>query len=129
MYAYSHIKSAVEAISGYTGSEPFSLYLRHFFSKNKKFGSRDRKAISHLCFCYFRLGHALPELPMDKKIIAGLFLCSGQEEPMLQELSPLFHEKVLLPPDEKMQLMGDALLWKKIFPLLHPGIKKKCKKK
>jgi 16S rRNA (cytosine967-C5)-methyltransferase len=128
MYAYSYIKSAVEAISGYTGSQPFALYLRQFFSRNKKFGARDRKAISHLCYCHFRLGHALPELSPTDKMTAGLFLCSGQKEAMLLELSPLFHEKVQLLPDEKMQLAGDGHLWEKIFPLLNhlsPSIEKK----
>lgn len=40
----------------YDGIEPLHLYLKKYFAENKKHGSRDRKAITGLCYGYFRLG-------------------------------------------------------------------------
>lgn len=38
----------------YQRPEPLSLFLKNYFSQNKKLGSRDRKAIREACYMYFR---------------------------------------------------------------------------
>lgn len=116
MYAYSYISTATVIISGYTGDEPLSSFLRHFFAKDKKYGSRDRKAISHLCYCYFRLGNALNKLPAEERIIKALFLCSSKSDPLLQQLDASLNEQVSLQPVEKMNIIGTTSLWQDIFP-------------
>ncbi|UAY54072.1 RsmB/NOP family class I SAM-dependent RNA methyltransferase [Arachidicoccus terrestris] len=40
----------------YDGKEPLHLYLKKYFAENRQHGSRDRKAITGLCYSYFRLG-------------------------------------------------------------------------
>lgn len=117
MYAYSYISTAAAIIRGYAGEAPLAAYLRQSFAKEKKYGSRDRKAISHLCYCYFRLGNALKELPVEARITKALFLCSTQSDVLLQQLDAALNEQVLLPVNEKMKLLGDDFLWKEIFPL------------
>lgn len=102
---------------GYTGDEPLSSFLRQFFSKEKKYGSRDRKAISHLCYGYFRLGHALEGLPVEERMMKALFLCSTEPNILLQQLDAALNEQVMLPVEEKMNIAGDGSLWQHIFPL------------
>lgn len=117
MYAHSYIKTAAAIIGGYTGDEPLYSFLRQFFAKDKKYGSRDRKAISHLCYCYFRLGNALNGRPVEERIINALFLCSSKSDPLLQQLDEALNGKVSLPLNEKMNIPGEASLWQNIFPL------------
>lgn len=53
---------------------PLSAYLKHYFSLNKKHGSRDRKLITQLCFSYYRLGKSLDKIPVHERITVGMFL-------------------------------------------------------
>ncbi|MEJ7826704.1 MAG: Fmu (Sun) domain protein, partial [Segetibacter sp.] len=61
-YAKQYIKTAVEFIRNYDGAVPLNHYLKSKFSIEKKYGSKDRKYISHLCYAYFRLGHFLKDI-------------------------------------------------------------------
>lgn len=117
MYAHAHINTAITVFSSYTNREPFAAYLRHFFSKDKKYGSRDRKTISHLCYCLFRLGNALQQLPVKERMIKALFLCSTKNNQLLEELEPELNRLAELPINEKMKIAGDAMFWQQIFPL------------
>jgi len=90
----------------YNGEEPFSSFLKKYFSANKKFGSKDRKAISHSCYCYFRLGKAAKNLPIEERILAGLFMCSKEANEMLAAIKPEWNEKVLLPVSEKCSMLN-----------------------
>lgn len=53
-YHRSHVNTASTIIESYKGEIPLSVFLKKFFSANKKYGSRDRKQISSLCFDHFR---------------------------------------------------------------------------
>ena len=77
----SYIKVSVSLIQNYEGKEPLALHLKSYFSKNKKHGSKDRKWISHFCYCYFRIGHALKNLSVEERLSAAILLCTkiGQE--------------------------------------------------
>lgn len=75
-YAHRYTQYAITALNGYDGSLPLHHYLKQFFAADKKYGSKDRKHISQLCYCYFRLGHALKELPAAERLYAAAFLCS-----------------------------------------------------
>lgn len=74
-YAKQYIRSAEIIIGLYDGSMPLAAFLRNYFASQKKFGSKDRKHIAHLCYCYFRLGHACLHLPVGKRMKIALFLC------------------------------------------------------
>ena len=92
-----------------------SIFLKSFFSQNKKYGSNDRKQISNLCYCYFRLGHALQQLPTEERLVAGLFLCEQRPQELLENIKPEWNELIALPPDEKLGMLnftlGDIFPW------------------
>jgi tRNA and rRNA cytosine-C5-methylases len=68
---YSHLNTAIQLLQQYNGEQPFGHYIKQYFNAHKKYGSKDRKHISQLCYSYFRLGKALPALSMEEKILHG----------------------------------------------------------
>ncbi len=78
-YAKQYIKTAVEFIQNYDGAVPLNHYLKSKFSIEKKYGSKDRKHISHLCYAYLRLGHYLKDIDEEERIKAALFLLGSEE--------------------------------------------------
>ena len=114
---YSYINSAKEIINRYNGEEPLSSFLKKHFSSNKKFGSKDRKSISHLCYCYYRLGKAATaNLPIEERILTGLYLCSNESNEILAALKPEWDKKVYLPVSEKLLIINYSLLVTEVFP-------------
>ena len=81
MHSYSYLNTSTSIISSYDGKLPLSPYLKQFFSQHKKYGSKDRRYISHLCYCYYRLGQALKDMDVADRIKAALYLC--EEEPKM----------------------------------------------
>ena len=114
--AQSHLNSAVAIIEQYKGEEPFAAFLRKYFSQHKKYGSKDRKQVAHLCYCYFRLGKALINMPTSQRIVTALFLCSNIPDPLLDTLKPAWGEKVLLPVEEKLAIIEGKEIISNIFP-------------
>lgn len=110
MKYFSHIQSARQIVEGYHGKEPFHRYIRAFFAQHKKFGSRDRKQIGALCYAYWRLGHALSDLPTEHSILAGHFLCTGNIEPefadpLLEAVKPEWNAALHLGIPEKLSMI------------------------
>ncbi|HRO44427.1 methyltransferase domain-containing protein [Agriterribacter sp.] len=112
---HSYVNTSVEIVRRYTGGEPLAVFLGSFFAAGKKYGSKDRKQISHLCYCYYRTGKMFPaNIPagsdtLQGYILAGLFLCSSQPNEMLQQLSPEWNEKVHLSIEEKYEILHKNL--------------------
>jgi 16S rRNA (cytosine967-C5)-methyltransferase len=79
-FIHQHIQSAKKIIEQYKGEIPLAAYLKNYFSANKKFGSKDRKNIAHLCFCFYRLGKSLVEIDIETRIKIALFLCDENEK-------------------------------------------------
>jgi len=48
-------------------------YLKAYYAQEKKHGAKDRKYITHLCYSYYRLGHALKELTVKERLKIALF--------------------------------------------------------
>jgi len=113
---HSYLNTSVTILTVYKGEEPFAGYIKQFFSANKKYGSKDRKQISHLCYCYFRTGKALAELSVEDRIIAGLFLCSTEENEMLTFLKQEWGLHTGLSIEEKFILIDSDLTKQDIFP-------------
>ncbi len=112
---YSYINTAKQILNAYDGNEPFAFFIRTYFSKYKKYGSKDRKMITHLCYCYFRLGGLIKATGMEEKIVTGLFLCSSAGNEVLQLLKPEWNEEVQLSTADKLKLLSiDSA--NKIFP-------------
>ena len=112
---HSYINSSKEILSQYKGEEPFPSFLRKFFSQNKKYGSKDRKHISHLCYCYFRLGKSMTAISIEEQLLVGLFLCSSESNEILKELKPEWNEAVATNIEEKISLTGISISIQNIF--------------
>lgn len=100
---HSYLNSAIAILDEYRGDEPFSSFLKKYFSANKKFGSKDRKQVAHLCYCYFRLGKAAMHLPTEERILTGLFLCSKENNEILAALKPEWSNKITESTEEKLK--------------------------
>ena len=83
---HSYINSAAQIIDQYAGKEPLSSFLQSYFRSNKKYGSRDRKIISNLCYSFFRLGKQSENIPVEEKLLIGLFLTSDGPDELLNAL-------------------------------------------
>ncbi|MET0635365.1 MAG: Fmu (Sun) domain-containing protein [Chitinophagaceae bacterium] len=106
MFHYSHLNTAARILASYEGGQPFGLYLKEFFRQDKKYGSRDRRQISHLCYCYFRLGRLSPDEAMTDRILTGLFLCSETADELLINLKPDWAKAINKPIEEKCSIAG-----------------------
>ena len=84
----SHLNSAVTILRSYNGNEPFHLFIKKYFSANKKYGSKDRKQITSLCYNYFRLGNAAANISLEDKILLGTFLCENKKSEFLKSIKP-----------------------------------------
>lgn len=113
---FSYLNSAKEILAAYNGGETFSSFSKRYFTQHKKFGSKDRRQISHLCYCYFRLGKSASSLPVEEKILMGLFLCSEESNEILDGLRPEWNEKVSLSMGEKCSMLDTRYSVLSIFP-------------
>ena len=107
---HSYINSTKEILGIYKGDEPLSSFLKKYFSTNKKFGSKDRKQISNLCYCFFRLGKVVMNTSTEEKILTGLFLCTNESNEILAALKPEWNEKCELQLGEKLLIINSSLL-------------------
>ena len=112
---YSYLNSAKGILQEYDGHEPFASFIKKYFTQHKKFGSKDRKQVSHLCYCYFRLGKALRDTPIEEKILNALFLCSNVQNEILKDLKAEWNEKVESPLADKISLIGFQFSIQDIF--------------
>ncbi len=113
---HSYINSSKEILLAYTGGEPLATYLKKHFGANKKFGSKDRKQIAHLCYSFFRLGKAFASVAVEEKILIAVFLCSTESNNVLANLKPEWNEKVNLSVEEKLSLINYPFDHTQLFP-------------
>jgi 16S rRNA (cytosine967-C5)-methyltransferase len=116
MKYFSHLNTAVQLLQQYNGKLPFGIFIRQYFSAHKKYGSKDRKNISHLCYCGFRTGKALQHLSVEEQIQTGLFLCSNESNELLQHLKPEWNEMAHLSLKEKFSVLNIQSSIFNVFP-------------
>lgn len=114
MKPQAYLHSAVHIVQQYRGEIPFATWLKAYFRLHKKYGSKDRKAIADLCFCYFRLGNAFAGYGLEDRFLIGQFLCH-EKSLFVQSLKPEWSEYSALPLKEKMTFL-DASQVRSIFP-------------
>ena len=113
----THISTAISILSEYKGEQPFNFYLRQYFSRNKKHGSRDRKYITSLCYNYFRLGKAFKELSVGDRLLVSVLLSDDHTaDSITEELKPEWMGFTGKPFKEKLFALGYPSLEDKIFP-------------
>lgn len=114
MKYFSHLNTATQLIEQFHGQEPLHHFLKKFFGQHKKFGSKDRKRISHLCYTFYRVGRAFPgEIKhrstetIQEIILAGLFLCSNTSDELLGIMRPSWNEKINVSIHEKEDIVNE----------------------
>ncbi|MEO6844473.1 MAG: Fmu (Sun) domain-containing protein [Ginsengibacter sp.] len=114
---HRYLEYASTLLNNYNGKEPFHLYLKKYFSTNKKHGSRDRKQITSLCYYYFRLGFGTTSaISVEEKLILATFLIEENPSSFLETLNPEWNKNINLAIDRKLELVKDIFDVKKIFP-------------
>ncbi len=115
---HSYLNSSVRILSEYDGNSPFFLFIKKFFSKHKKYGSRDRRLISDYCYQYFRIGNAFSDKELSERILIGRFLCSTDPNRMLEIHRPEWNEVAELSLTEKLEMLKTEPndVFSKLFP-------------
>ena len=117
MRYHSYLNSAKKIIESNKGDVPFSLFLKKYFAANKKYGSKDRKQIATLCYNFYRLGKALPDISIEEKIITGNFLCEQVSNDFLAFHKPEWNDLIAKSLAEKNAFIGFDI--EKIFPWIN----------
>jgi 16S rRNA (cytosine967-C5)-methyltransferase len=107
-------------LSAFNGQEPFHLFLKKYFTSNKKHGSKDRKLIAALCYDYFRLGFGVSmKTDQKEKFLLSSFLCEIKSSSLLQFFKPDWNTSISLPVSDKLKIVMKEFNAEKIFPF--PG--------
>lgn len=123
MRLQSYLQSSVEILAQYSGDIPFAAWLKNHFRQHKKFGSKDRRLIADLCFCYFRLGNAFAWQEREDRMLAAQLLCH-RNSAFVRECKPEWQAVSDQSLQEKLQFLG-ASIDDTIFPFpdeLSPAI-------
>ncbi len=106
MLYFSQLNTAKNVIGNYRHQEPLHTYLRGFFKQNKKYGSRDRKLISSLCYNFYRLGNASKSYDIEFRILLGYFLVHQTSTSFLETLKPEWNNAVDKSIHDKLIVAG-----------------------
>ena len=116
MKHFSHLNTATQLIQQYRGEEPLPHFLKGFFGAHKKFGSKDRKRISHLCYVFYRVCRGFSyEIPLQRAediqqvIVAGLFLCEYESDDLLAAMKPTWNQMISAGTREKVVVINQDL--------------------
>lgn len=116
---HRYLNYAISILNEYNGEEPLHLYLKKYFSANKKHGSKDRKQITSLCYDYFRVGFAVSsKISIQEKMLLATFLVEKKSSAVLEKLKPLWNEKIHLDTSSKIAMVNDVFSLEKIFPFV-----------
>ncbi len=85
---FSYRNTASQIIKEYNGGVPFIQYLKTYFRKFPKYGSRDRRLIADLCYGYFRIGCSVQQLDLSDQINIGFFLTHQTDNGYLEAVTP-----------------------------------------
>ena len=104
---HSYLANSTKLINEYKPGVPLSYHLKTFFKSEKKYGSRDRKVISSICYHYFRCFHLFNGIEFSEKLIFNaVFLCEKKEVDFLKALAPELNENIHLTVKEKLQFLN-----------------------
>lgn len=120
-FFHAYLSNASLLLENYKQQEPFAVYLKNFFKRNKKFGSRDRKVIGDLCYGFWRMGNSVTALSITEAIVAGFFMTHQEDNGLLEAQNPILVAKLKASPEEKLQFLSTcfpALDANQIFPAL-----------
>lgn len=117
---FSYLNTAEVLINQYDGTLPFHHFIRQYFKEHSKYGSRDRKSISALCYAYFRIGNLFRSVDVKEKILRALFLIQDVPSPLLQALRPEWPDLTHAPLKERISYLKEMDIpidMDQVFPL------------
>jgi len=120
-----YIQTSLDILKGYQGGAPFHFALKGFFKQHHRYGSRDRKLISSLCYAFFRGAHALGGTINQENLLHAYFLSEHPNESLLDSILPGWGAPVTAPIPEKISWLRSQRAIAPIFPwpgLLSSGI-------
>ena len=118
-YFHSYQNTASSILDAYSYREPFTFFLKKYFRKFKKFGSRDRKIIADLCFGYFRIGQSALNYSVQDQLIIGYYLTHQFDTGYLEMFSPSLSSSIDREIADKIKLLNTQYPdfdYHKIFP-------------
>lgn len=98
MRFHAHVNASVKILNDYHGHFPFAGWLKDYFRKHKKYGSKDRKFVTTLCFGYFRLGKNIHDFTTEQAVTIGYALQVLEADELLQYYQPKFYDWLKLNP-------------------------------
>ncbi len=84
----NQLRYAVEIVDAYKGEIPLHAWLKDYFRAHKQMGSRDRRQLSALVYSFYRLGHAVRNMPAKDRLLTGLYVCTDQPSDLLRHFRP-----------------------------------------
>jgi 16S rRNA (cytosine967-C5)-methyltransferase len=118
-YFQKYLQYAALILSSFEGGEPFHIYLKKYFARNRKHGSKDRKIITALCYNYFRLGVGVikKDNPAGSLLLA-VYLCENAYSALLAFFKPEWSASIEAPLSEKIDTVGGQFDSEHIFHFL-----------
>lgn len=113
---HSYINNALAILNQYKGDIPFSVFIKNFFSKEKKFGSSDRKQISAICYNYLRVGLFFKKELSAETLLSATFICVSESSLLINNLKPEWNEKITNDIAEKLLFLNYDTNLENIFP-------------
>ncbi len=108
---HSYLANASKLIHSYKPGTPLPFHLKQFFQSEKKYGSKDRKMISSLCYHYFRCFHLYKDESFSEvHLLNSVFLCEKKDNDFLKALSPELNERVTSSIEEKLEYLGFEII-------------------
>jgi 16S rRNA (cytosine967-C5)-methyltransferase len=85
-YIWQHIETIINT---YTGGVPLTHFLKNYFKLHPRLGSRDRKILSEMAYCWFRVSKGLSlSLEFEEKMRMCLKIC-GASAKNIEQFYPL----------------------------------------
>ena len=103
---HSHLITGVKVLQSHKVGEPLLYHLKRFFAAEKKYGSKDRKQITSLCYNYYRLGKAKKNDTIEQRIITATFLCNNESSNFLKEFDSILNNKITLNKEAKLSFLN-----------------------
>ena len=101
----NHLRYAVNIISHYKGELPLAAWLKNFFHVHKQMGSADRRTVSELIYCFYRLGRIPIYLTTEIRILAAVFVCNHESHPILEYFKPVWNMDIASDLQYKLSLL------------------------
>ena len=103
---HAYIRNAALLLQGYEGSCPLASFLKNYFSQHKKFGSKDRREISTLCYQFFRLGRLTDKLSVEEGLLAADYIFRGNASEIIKNLRPDWYSLGSIPLEQRVEVAG-----------------------